>query len=122
MTKLLHVAFIVRDTSLHQVLTAVEPFKPANLEVRAILANITSPRGPISRKKARGAAKAAVIQHLLTGKKISVVGFAQATGLGQKAISSQVHRMFKDKTVRRVTPGVYVATPKLKESLKNENL
>jgi hypothetical protein len=103
--KLLHVSLLVRDTGLYDLLTAIEPHKVANLEVRAVAPPMLALPAPTTR--GGGKCRRAIETTVPVGEKFSPFSLAKLNGLKRQSVYSEVGRMLGRKQIKRVSYGLY---------------
>jgi hypothetical protein len=104
--KLLHVSLLVRDTGLYDLLTAIEPHRVANLEVRAVAAPMLALPAP-TRGGRGGKCRQAIETTVPVGEKFNPLGVAKLNGLKRQSVYSEVSRMLARKQIKRVSYGLY---------------
>jgi hypothetical protein len=105
MDKLLHVSLLVRDIGLYDLLTAIEPHRVANLEVRAVAQ--ASKMLALPPPEARGKARRAIETVVPVGEKFRPGSIAKLNSIPYQSITSEVARMVERKQIKRVSYGLY---------------
>jgi hypothetical protein len=110
--KLLHVSLLVRDTGLYDLLTAIEPHKVANLEVRAVAPPMLALPSPSrssrsSRHQNRGRARRAIESAVSVGDNFNPLSIAKANGIKISSVYSELSRMLLRKQIKKITYGTY---------------
>jgi hypothetical protein len=105
--KLLHVSLLVRDTGLYDLLTAIEPHKVANLEVRAVAQASKMLALPAPYASRGGKARRAIETVVPVGERFAPGSIAKINGINKQALTSEVGRMLARKQIKRVSYGLY---------------
>lgn len=104
--KLLHVSCIVRDTTLYDLLRAIEPYRAANLEVRAVA---QAPLAlPAPSKIDHGRLNEAILAVTPPGRKFKVHEIARELNANKNSVYSQISRDINKHLVKRLSYGLYV--------------
>jgi hypothetical protein len=106
--KLLHISLLVRDTGLYDLLTAIEPHRVANLEVRAVAQANKMLALPAPNRSGRGGkCRHAIETTVPVGEKFNPLSVAKLSGVNRQSVYSEIGRMIGRKQIKRVSYGLY---------------